>query len=222
MGDRRGYRDRPKSIITRNLSYPLRRRLIALIGLVLFASLVGGSVLVGWHGQLRADGIAGRTGCGARTIANRIDELSGADDQASACDIVATFNGNRHVRAALVDAPGSTARRFQLFVPGQMAPEWFRDLIGGRSACSPPCSLKSPTEATPLSCGPTRSMGSARYGLVARHRAGARRVRRVERGPDMHRRGTGPASHWKPWRMHSTRSVRASTMGGCRNMVRPN
>ena len=115
---------------------PLRARLIALIGLVLSVSLAGGSVLVGWHAasSVRTE-LQAALSVGARTISNGIDEVSGADDQASAMrHLVATFNGNRHVRAALVDERDQPLAASELFVPGQLAPEWFRDLIGDGSS----------------------------------------------------------------------------------------
>jgi two-component system sensor histidine kinase UhpB len=65
-----------------------------------------------------------------RTIRNGIDELPGTDDQASAMrHLVATFNGNRHVRAALVDARDQPLAASELFVPTRTVPGWFRDLI---------------------------------------------------------------------------------------------
>lgn len=112
---------------------PLRARLIALIGLVLFVSLAGGSILVGWHAansvriELRA-----ALDVGVRTIRNGIDELAGTDDQMSALrHLVATFNGNRHVHATLVDARDQPLAVSELFVPTQAVPGWFRDLISG-------------------------------------------------------------------------------------------
>ena len=110
---------------------PLWARLIALIGLVLLVSLAGGSVLVAWQAansvptELRA-----ALDVGTKTIRNGITELTGTDDQAAAMrHLVATFNGNRHVRATLVDAGGQQLAASELFAPTQPAPGWFRDLI---------------------------------------------------------------------------------------------
>ena len=84
---------------------PLRVRLIALVGLVLLLCLGGGSVLVGWHAassvqtELRA-----ALDVGANTIYNGFDDLAGSDDRANELrHLVATFNGDRHVRATLFD-----------------------------------------------------------------------------------------------------------------------
>ncbi len=94
---------------------PLRVRLIALIGVVLLASLACGSMLVGWHAassvqtELRA-----ALDVGTKTIRNGIDEVDRSDDRASELrHLVATFNGNRHVRATLLDATRSADRRIR-------------------------------------------------------------------------------------------------------------
>src|SRR5271163_1113288 len=84
---------------------PLRLRLIALIGVVLVVSLAGGSVLVGWHAarSVRTE-LRAALDVGAKTIRNGIDRAAGTDDGASWLrQLVATFNGNRHVRATLID-----------------------------------------------------------------------------------------------------------------------
>src|SRR6516162_2077389 len=85
---------------------PLRLRLIALIGMVLLASLAGGSVLVCWHAasSVRTE-LAAALDVGASTIRNGFDEIARSDDQAGELrHLVSTFNGNRHVRAILLDA----------------------------------------------------------------------------------------------------------------------
>ncbi len=112
---------------------PLRMRLIALVGLVLLASLACGSVLVGWHAansvqtELRA-----ALDVGANTIRNGFDDLVGADDRAAGLrHLVATFDGNRHVRAALIDELDRPVATSVLFVPTQIVPGWFRRLIAG-------------------------------------------------------------------------------------------
>lgn len=110
---------------------PLRARLIALIGLVLLVSLAGGTALVSWRAasSVRTE-LRAALNVGVRTIRNGIDELPGTDDQVSAMRrLVATFNGNRHVRATLVDAGDQPLDASELLVPSEPAPGWFRDLI---------------------------------------------------------------------------------------------
>jgi len=112
---------------------PLRLRLIALIALVLLISLACGSALVGWHaaGSVRTE-LRAALDVGAKTIGNGIDELARSGDRARELRrLVATFNGNRHVRAILLDAREQQLAVSSLFVPTQRVPGWFRDLIGG-------------------------------------------------------------------------------------------
>jgi two-component system, NarL family, sensor histidine kinase UhpB len=122
-----------RSISTRKWIMPLRMRLIALIGVVLLACLACGSMLVGWHAassvqtELRA-----ALDVGTKTIRNGIDEVDRSDDRASELrHLVATFNGNRHVRATLLDGQGQPIAASALLVPKQSVPAWFRRLIGG-------------------------------------------------------------------------------------------
>lgn len=110
---------------------PLRIRLIALVGLVLLASLACGSVLVGWHAansvqtELRA-----ALDVGANTIRNGFDDLLHSDSRAADLrHLIATFDGNRHVRATLLDAKDQPVATSTLFVPTQAVPGWFRRLI---------------------------------------------------------------------------------------------
>jgi two-component system sensor histidine kinase UhpB len=112
---------------------PLRVRLILLIGLVLLVCLAGGSVLVGWHavGSVRTE-LRAALDVGANAVRNGLDEQIGVDDSARELRrLVATFNGNRHVRAILLDAREQSVVASDLRLPARPAPDWFRDLIGG-------------------------------------------------------------------------------------------
>ena len=113
---------------------PLRVRLIVLIGLVLVISLAGGAMLVAWRAahsvqtELRA-----ALDVGTKTIRNGYDDIAGTDDRAKELRrLVATFNGNRHVRATLLDAKGNPAAMSELFPPTQSVPSWFVRLIMNR------------------------------------------------------------------------------------------
>jgi two-component system sensor histidine kinase UhpB len=113
---------------------PLRLRLIVLIALVLLVSLGCGSVLVGWHaaGSVRTE-LRAALDVGTQTIRNGVDELGRSDDRARALRrLVATFNGNRHVRAILLDARDQPLAASSLFAPTQNVPGWFRHLLAGR------------------------------------------------------------------------------------------
>ena len=115
---------------------PLRMRLTALIGLLLLFSVLSGSVLVAWHAansvriELRA-----ALDVGAKAACNGIEELADTNDRVGALrQLVSTFNGNRHVRATLVDPRGQSIITSQLFVPAQTVPSWFLGLIGEDTA----------------------------------------------------------------------------------------
>src|SRR5271166_6503589 len=112
---------------------PLRVRLIALIGSVLLVSLACGSVLVAWRAahSVRTE-LRAALDVGTKTIRNGLDELAVSGDRASELRrLVATFNGNRHVRATLLDAQDQPVAASHLLVPTDPAPGWFRTLIGG-------------------------------------------------------------------------------------------
>jgi two-component system sensor histidine kinase UhpB len=111
---------------------PLRVRLIALVGLVLLASLACGSMLVGWHAaksvqtELRA-----ALDVGTKTIRNGFSDLAYADDQTPILrHLIATFNGNRHVRAMLLSDSEHVIAQSEL-LPPQPVPTWFYRLIAG-------------------------------------------------------------------------------------------
>jgi two-component system sensor histidine kinase UhpB len=113
---------------------PLRLRLIVLVGLVLLVSLACGSALVCWRAarsvqtELRA-----ALDVGAKSIRAGFDDLAVADDPSGELRrLVATFNGNRHVRAELFDAQGQPVITSKLFAPTQAVPGWFLRLIRGR------------------------------------------------------------------------------------------
>ena len=113
---------------------PLRVRLIVLVGLVLVISMASGSVLVAWRAahsvqtELRA-----ALDVGTKTIRNGYDDIAGANDPAKELRrLVATFNGNRHVRATLLDAEGQVVAKSELFPPTQPVPGWFTRLIMSR------------------------------------------------------------------------------------------
>ena len=111
---------------------PLRVRLITLVGLVLLVSLACGGVLVGWHaGKSVQTELRAALHVAQKTIHNGLDELARTDDRAGQLrQLVATFNGNRHVRAVLLDDRAYPIANSELLVPVQPVPGWFRHLIG--------------------------------------------------------------------------------------------
>ena len=103
----------------------LRARLIASIVCVLLTSLAAGGVLMGWHAARSVQTeLAVALDGAVRTVR---DEVAGA---AELRHLVASFDGNRHVRATLLDDSGQPVATSALFRPARPAPDWFRRLIG--------------------------------------------------------------------------------------------
>jgi two-component system sensor histidine kinase UhpB len=105
---------------------------MAVVGVILLVSLAGGGALIVWHaaGRVQTE-LRAALGVGANAVRNGLKELRTADDRtAELRRLIATFDGNRHVRATLFDATGSTTARSSLFVPIQKVPGWFACLIG--------------------------------------------------------------------------------------------
>jgi two-component system sensor histidine kinase UhpB len=109
----------------------LRMRLIMLVGAVLLASLACGSALVVWHAAARVrTELQAALSVGAKTVRNGYDDLArSADRPAELRRLVATFNGNRHVRVTWLDGQDQLVATSRLFVPTEPAPKWFRRLI---------------------------------------------------------------------------------------------
>lgn len=110
----------------------LRMRLTALIGLLLLVSALCGSALVAWHAakSVRVE-LRAALDVGAKAVRNGVAELANTDDRAAALrQLIATFNGNRHVRATWVDGRGQPIAASSLFVPAQSVPGWFLGLFG--------------------------------------------------------------------------------------------
>jgi two-component system sensor histidine kinase UhpB len=105
---------------------------MALVCAILLVSLAGGGALIAWHaaGRVQTE-LRAALSVGVSTVENGLKELSTADDRTAELHrLIATFDGNRHVRATLLDASGSTTVGSSLSVPDQKVPAWFVHLIG--------------------------------------------------------------------------------------------
>lgn len=115
---------------------PLRVRLVALVCLVLLISLAAGGALIGWHagGRVRTE-LRAALHVGANRVRHELKELRTAEDRATELRrLVATFDGDRHVRATLLDAAGAPVATSGILAPTQRVPAWFAHLIGGQVA----------------------------------------------------------------------------------------
>jgi two-component system sensor histidine kinase UhpB len=109
----------------------LRGRVIALVALMLVVSV---SVYVpialgGSRQDLAAELSAARTG-GLQTVRSAFEDLPRSDHpQRDLRQLVGTFDGNRHLRAALIDASGRAWLVSNPEMPRKAAPGWFAALL---------------------------------------------------------------------------------------------
>ncbi|HLK23696.1 MAG TPA: histidine kinase [Caulobacteraceae bacterium] len=110
----------------------LRARVLAAIALVLAISLGVGVVFASLVGRLslRDELAAGMSG-GRQTVQTALAEEPRPTDGALR-ELVATFDGNRHVSAALVGADGRVRAASRPFPSGHPAPTWFSTLLDPR------------------------------------------------------------------------------------------
>ncbi len=108
----------------------LRSRVVIAIALVLLLGSVAGVGLAGWQAKaaLRQEMAAALAGA-RQTVASAYEDLPRSDHPARDLrQLVATFNGNLHVDARLVDARGQTVFASRPS-PAPSAPGWFSDLL---------------------------------------------------------------------------------------------
>jgi two-component system sensor histidine kinase UhpB len=109
----------------------IRNRLFGSIVLVLLASVALGSFVAGRHAtrSVRTE-LAAALAVGGQAVRNSVADLdSAADPTRQLVLLIKTFDGNRHVRASLLDATGKVAMESQLYPPPVALPRWFLWLI---------------------------------------------------------------------------------------------
>ncbi|MDB5445825.1 MAG: hypothetical protein JWQ97_1142 [Phenylobacterium sp.] len=110
----------------------LRARVVALIGAVLLVSMLMGTLVAGYQvrAALKAELAAGLGGA-RQTVERAFEDLPRSDHAPHDLRLlVATFDGNRHVRAALLAADGRTVWASRIEAPERPAPPWFQHLLG--------------------------------------------------------------------------------------------
>src|SRR5258708_3504252 len=110
----------------------LRARVVALIGAVLLVSMLMGTLVAGYQAReaLRAELAAGLGGA-RQTVNPAFEDLPYSGHPARDLrQLVATFDGNRHVRATLLTADGRPASVSRTEAPDAAAPRWFQRLLG--------------------------------------------------------------------------------------------
>jgi two-component system sensor histidine kinase UhpB len=125
----------------------LRYRLILAIAVMLVVSLTLGGGLAWLHAQRSvATEMDAALAVGGHTVRTVIPYLnSNADDAAQLRQLIGTFDGNRHVRAALVDKNGTLVASSSLAVPPQPVPSWFAGALGRHA---PSTRLELPPNST--------------------------------------------------------------------------
>ena len=111
----------------------LRTRLIASIMLVLLVSLGVGGLSAGWSAARSVrNEMQAALGVGEQAVQHGLEDLPGSHDQlADLTRLVQAFDGDRHLRATLVDAAGRNLVASALPRPAQPAQPWFyRDRPG--------------------------------------------------------------------------------------------
>ena len=155
----------------------LRLRLIVSVALVLGLGMGLGGLLAGWHAA-RTVGVEMRASLrvGQQAVQAALGGPDAGPLDASLLDerlreLVAAFDGNRHVRAVLVDGAGRPVTSSRLAQPEGAAPGWLRRLPGTGFA---PLSLALPAGrpgAVVLQPDPVNELGEAwgwlRVGLLA-------------------------------------------------------
>ena len=114
----------------------LRVRLIVLVAFVLVVSVLLGGMLAWWHAaQSARTEMQAALLSGEHRVRDSIAYLPEVADRAGDLRrLVATFNGDRHVRAALVDPRGQSVAHSVLSTPLHPPPDWFVNLLGVQSA----------------------------------------------------------------------------------------
>lgn len=110
---------------------PLRVRIILVIGLVLLLAMTLGTLVAGYEVRraLAAELSAGMSGA-HQTVADSFEDLPQSDHPARDLhELIETFDGNRHIHAALLGADGKVAATSHTLQSDPPPPGWFRALL---------------------------------------------------------------------------------------------
>jgi two-component system sensor histidine kinase UhpB len=112
---------------------PLRRRLLALVALVLAFCLIAGGALTYWHGLRKIElEMSAAIAVGNSAVSDALSALASTPDAAAHLHrIVRSFDGDRHVIAQLAAPNGAVVDVSRLRAPVDPAPGWLYDLLTG-------------------------------------------------------------------------------------------
>jgi len=108
----------------------LRLRVVVAIAVLLLTGSLVGTVLAGWQAkQVLREELAAAVAGGRQTVAGAFDSLARSDDPSRDLDrLVDAFDGDRHLKATLLDSRGAVVRRSRP-LPVSPAPDWFAALF---------------------------------------------------------------------------------------------
>jgi two-component system sensor histidine kinase UhpB len=110
----------------------LRFQLISLVAVALLLSLTLGGALVWWQavGSVETE-LKAALAVSQRTVNNTVAHLPATNDHKLYLEqLIATFDGNRHVRATLTEANGQAAVISAMSTPENPVPSWFVRVVG--------------------------------------------------------------------------------------------
>jgi two-component system, NarL family, sensor histidine kinase UhpB len=121
------------------VSTSLKLRLLLSITVVLVLVLLPSSVLVYLHAVHKVDvELRAAAAVGANTVHNAVDDPEEAVGPRRHLELlIADFNGDRHLRVALMDPSGRVLYHSTPLKPSDPAPEWFYRLLARRSSSVP-------------------------------------------------------------------------------------
>ena len=112
---------------------PLRRRLLALVALVLALCLAAGGALTYWHGLRKIElEMSSAIEVGNSAVGDALSAIgTSANATAHLHRIISSFDGDRHVAARLVAPDGTVSDISRLKTPVDPPPEWLYRLLAG-------------------------------------------------------------------------------------------
>lgn len=110
---------------------PLRQSLLISIVLIIVFTLLFGSAIMYWHAVNKVDTeMTAAMAVGGRIARNAVDDVEESSNPKRRLELlVADFDGDRHLKAMVVDAVGQPKLESKPAEPDSPAPSWFRALL---------------------------------------------------------------------------------------------